>query len=92
MASWRVISSTDKDPGKSRSSLGSSDLEHHSEQLQSKMRGRGGWRGPPKAVGPEGAAELLSSLSKEDHYFSLVYEQGWGGAQWREVTVAEGVL
>lgn len=39
VVSWRVIRSVDKDPGKSRPSLGSSDLEHHSEQLQSKMRG-----------------------------------------------------
>lgn len=83
VASWRVIRSVDKDPGKSRPSLGSSDSEHHSEQLQSKMRG--GVAGEdPKAVGPEGEAELLSSLSKEDHNFSLVHEQGRGGTQWPE--------
>lgn len=46
--------------------------------------GRGGWRGPPKAVSPEGEAELLSSLPKEDHNFSLVHEQGRGGTQWPE--------
>lgn len=78
LASWRVDSSADRDPRKSRPSLGRSELDTsslphlpYSEWLQRKMRGRGGWRRPLKAVDPEGNGELLSSfptfMNKEGH-------------------------